>query len=173
MGIEGSRHLSSVVFIPTGPSHRARSCSPASLFSGAPGACFGRGRAHAVFRTGSASSYPRDRRGCENQARVFDTETGKAHAITPEGVHPRRHLPPVARRRVLWCARSGVGYRLAGFRAVPPKAPASRPFRKASRSGRGADGRSLFVEEKDAGLVKVFQWTWRPGVEHVAGETWR
>jgi len=89
---------------------------------------------------------------------VLDTETGKAHAVTPEGVNPQAPFLLSPDGESVICYRSGEGYEryeLSGGPARKLPGLSTLPENIALRWC--ADGGSIFVEEKEVGLVKVFR----------------
>ncbi len=149
---------SHLVLLPTGPGQSREILLPGiSLFGALPGPVFV-GQGAYFFPDGKRILIRAIDADQRIRLHVLDTETGKAHAVTPEGVHPQAPFLLSPDGESVICYRSGVGYELYELSGGP-----ARKLRGLSTIQEGialrwcADGRSIFVEEKDAGLVKVFR----------------
>ncbi len=87
---------------------------------------------------------------------VFDIESGKARAVTPEGIHPQVPFALSPDGRVLVCYRQGSGSELYDVEGGPARAVPGLP-KDLLPIKWCADGRSLFVRTTEINPVKVYR----------------
>ncbi len=136
---------SQLVLLPTGPGQPRELPFPGMSPIG-EGACFFPDGKRVLLRAMDADQKIR--------LYVFDIETGKASAVTPEGINPQVPFSLSPDGRVVVCYRSGSElYEIDGgsARAVPGLPENLLPIKWC------ADGRCLFVRTTDINPVKVYR----------------
>ena len=143
---------SQLVLLPTGPG-QPRELKLPGLRPLGEGACFFPDGKRVLLRAMDADQKIR--------LYVFDIETGKASAVTPEGIHPQVPFSLSPDGRVLICYRIGSGSELyevdGGSGRAVPGLRGNLPIKWC------ADGRCLFVRTTDINPVKVYRLTLSTG----------